>query len=371
MLKSLYVHFPYCKHLCNYCDFYKHKLTESSQIDTYLELMDVQVRELVKLNDFHGESFDLLDTLYIGGGTPSLLKPDKMKQLLDNFSKVGLSLNSNYEFTIEIDPGTFNLEELEAWKELGVNRFSLGVQAYNEKYLRLLDRRHDLSEVTLSLEYLSKTKSNFSVDLIIGTPESEARDLIQEIEQLSDFSPSHFSVYILSTRLNYPLKEKLPDEEKIRDDYLEVSRQLEKLGFHHYEVSNFAKTETMESVHNKKYWDYESVAAVGPNATGTICKPDKVFRYQWKSLSGGFQTEEVKGESLILEKLFLALRRSKSFNLQSILGMNISQQYLKTKVENWHQLGYVEPGSDLENLKITPLGFLMNDSMLGDLMDII
>tara|TARA_Y100000768_G_scaffold350897_1_gene301350 strand:- start:3275 stop:4276 length:1002 start_codon:yes stop_codon:yes gene_type:complete len=333
--------------------------------------MDVQVRELVKLNDFHGESFDLLDTLYIGGGTPSLLKPDKMKQLLDNFSKVGLSLNSNYEFTIEIDPGTFNLEELEAWKELGVNRFSLGVQAYNEKYLRLLDRRHDLSEVTLSLEYLSKTKSNFSVDLIIGTPESEARDLIQEIEQLSDFSPSHFSVYILSTRLNYPLKEKLPDEEKIRDDYLEVSRQLEKLGFHHYEVSNFAKTETMESVHNKKYWDYESVAAVGPNATGTICKPDKVFRYQWKSLSGGFQTEEVKGESLILEKLFLALRRSKSFNLQSILGMNISQQYLKTKVENWHQLGYVEPGSDLENLKITPLGFLMNDSMLGDLMDII
>lgn len=370
MLKSLYIHFPYCLHLCNYCDFYKKALTDDNQIDSYLELMDQQTRELVRIMEDQKTSFEPLETLYIGGGTPSLFKPIKLEGLLGKLQKLGINQASNCEFTIEIDPGTFNLLELEAWQKLGVNRFSVGVQAFEEDFLKLLDRRHGKVEVKESLTILKDQNLNFSVDLMIGIPQSEKRDLKSEIDQLLAYSPSHFSVYILQARANYPLKNQLPNDELIRRDFIFVSNYLKQNGFNHYEVSNFAKGESKESLHNKRYWDYQSVAAVGPNATGTICYSDRVFRYQWKSLSEGFQVENVTGESLILEKLFIALRRSKPVNLIHILGSELSVKKLNSKLANWKELGYVDASSNLENVAVQPLGFLMNDSMINDLMDL-
>ena len=212
---------------------------------------------------------------------------------------------------------------------------------------------------------------NFSVDLLIGTPFSESRDLENELNGLLKFGPSHFSVYILNARANYPHKKNLPEDEISRDQYLLVSNFLTQKGFEHYEVSNFAKTKELESSHNKRYWDFKSVAAVGPNATGTICSPEEVFRYQWKSLSDGFQVETVAGSSLLIEKLFLSLRRSEPVDLSSLLDSSKLSKNLDSKLENWHQLGYVLPDSKINNIRVTPQGYLMNDSMLSDLMDLI
>lgn len=368
MINSLYIHYPYCIHLCNYCDFYKHKWESADQNKAYLDLLTQQLHELSQIFDQKKQSLAPLESLYMGGGTPSLLGPDYLEDFLELLNRYDISLGAGCEFTIEADPGTFNAEDVQRWKKLGVNRVSVGVQAFEESQLNLLDRRHSIQDIAQSLEFLKGM--NFSVDLMIGTPDSDGRNIENEIFELLKFGPSHFSVYILSTRKNYPHNQKLPDDEIIRDQYLQVSNYLEGAGFMHYEVSNFAKGQELRSRHNMKYWDFESVAAVGPNASGTICSSDQVYRYQWKSLSAGHLDEVVTGSSLVIEKLFLGLRRSKEFDLSALFPKKY-HEILQSKLENWHRLGYVLADSKINKVKLRPLGFLMNDSMLSDLMDLI
>ncbi len=368
MISSLYIHYPYCIHLCNYCDFYKHKWESADQNKAYLDLLTQQLHELHQIIDQKEESLAPLESLYVGGGTPSLLGPDYLEKFLQLLDRYNISRSSGCEFTIEADPGTFNAEDVKRWKELGVNRVSVGVQAFEKSQLNLLDRRHSIEDISESLHLLKGM--NFSVDLMIGTPDSHERNIEHEIFELLKFGPSHFSVYILSTRKNYPHNHKLPDDEIIRDQYLRVSQCLIEAGFMHYEVSNFAKAPELRSRHNMKYWDFESVAAVGPNASGTVCRADQVYRYQWKSLSAGHLDEVVEGSSLLIEQLFLGLRRSKEFDLAALFSKKY-HEILESKLENWLRLGYVFADSKINKIKVRPLGFLMNDSMLSDLMEII
>lgn len=358
---SLYLHFPFCKHLCNYCDFYKHKLESKSQIVAY----EAQLSEQIDLHcDYlRGKGFQVekLESLYIGGGTPSLWGRSGAIYLKERFS-----LQENCEFTIEVDPDAWSEEEIDHWLSIGVNRFSIGVQAFSSDYLTVMDRTHTLSNVEKTIKYFSERKLNFSVDLMLGLPNVSARNLRQELDDLLKYSPNHFSVYILKTRKNYPHNRLIPNDEVVRSEYLFVAEYLKKQGYDHYEVSNFAK-KGFKSRHNLKYWSYESVAGIGPNATGLLVSKDHAIRYQWKNQALGVIEEILKDESLIIEKLFLGLRHHCNFNITNIFTEKKQLASMKQLVEVWKKLKYIDEDSSVSCLNLTELGFLMCDSLLDDI----
>jgi oxygen-independent coproporphyrinogen-3 oxidase len=357
------MHFPFCVHLCNYCDFYKHKLEGSEQIQGFQQLLVDSWEKHQQLFDEHNAELVALESLYIGGGTPSLWSVAGANFFKDMVLRNWFQLTPECEFTFEVDPDTWTPAAIEAWEQAGVNRFSLGLQAFDNEVLKKLDRKHNVESVVETLDFFNKRNANFSLDFLIGVP-VENRNVLEEIKRALDFNPAHFSIYILQARKNYPHYDELPEDDKIRDEYLAVVEFLAGNGYHQYEVSNFA-LEGRESVHNKKYWSYASVAALGPNATGLLVKSDvEALRYQWKSMSAGYQLEPLSGDSLRIEKAYLALRNQMGLSMDFF--SNEELVLLLQLMGEWNEAGYLR----LENpdkITLSPQGYLMLDSVIDDL----
>lgn len=356
-LTSLYLHVPFCKHLCNYCDFYKRRLDSSeTQFEEFHQFLKSSV---LRHNAFLSEkkiSWSDLETVYLGGGTPSLWGAEGA----DFFTQEVLpkALAPEAEFTMEIDPGTWTEAMIRAWQEAGLNRISVGTQSLNPEFLSVLDRVHSLEDTLLFLEFLQKEDWNFSLDFLLGVPFSKEkkRDIKTELDTLLKYSPKHISLYILNARSKYPHTQNMPEDEYIREEYLFVSDYLRGKGFHHYEVSNFALP-GFESKHNQKYWRGESVGALGPTGTGYLSMDQhQALRYKWKVSQAEFELEELGAEELDLEKTYLALRTSDGMEMKSGMGC---------LVQSWEQQQFAT--TDKGRIKLTALGFLMLDSLMDDL----
>jgi oxygen-independent coproporphyrinogen-3 oxidase len=344
--------------LCNYCDFYKHKLKDKNDIEKYEQYLDLQYTENLKFLKTQNYSLSELETIYIGGGTPSLWGISGASFLKR------LNILPNAEFTLEIDPGTWTVDEFNSWTDVGVNRISVGIQSFNEKFLKIMDREHTMQEAKELLNFLKARNVNFSVDLMLGLPNSKAmsRDVLSEIVELMTYEPSHFSVYILKTRSNYAHKDDLPDEDYISDEYLDVCNFLEKNGYYQYEVSNFAKV-GCESKHNKKYWNYEPVAALGANATGLLTGKDWSIRYQWKPSGEGCTTEKLEATSLKIEQIYMMLRVKNGLKDNYFVGNNLIKfQALK---RTWSDRGYIK--SQADGVSLSAQGYLVIDSLMDDM----
>ena len=356
-VSSLYLHVPFCMHLCNYCDFYKRKLTDHTHQfeDFHQFLLSSKARHSELLNEY-GMEWGKLDTVYLGGGTPSLWGPVGADFFKEHFLKEGLIENS--EFTMEIDPGTWTPEMLSAWKEIGLNRISVGTQSLNPHFLKVMDRIHSLDDSLNFLEVLKKDNWNYSLDFLLGIPFSQEnkRDIKSELDLLLKYSPKHISLYILNARSKYPHTQNLPDDEYIREEYLFVSEYLKSKGFHHYEVSNFALP-GFESRHNLKYWRGESVMALGPTGTGYFALGEnKALRYKWKVTQAEVELEELGKDELDLEATYLTLRTSDGWE---------APEKLDSLMESWQKQGYCV--EEAGKIKLTSLGFLMLDSLMDDL----
>lgn len=357
-VSSLYIHVPFCRHLCNYCDFYKTKFdAESTQIESFHRFLSGSWEQHQKLLSQNGVEWSSLETVYLGGGTPSLWG----NKGADFFSSLPLKLREDCEFTMEIDPGTWTPEMINTWKNIGLNRISIGTQTLHPDFLKIMDRSHSLKESHDLLSYCQKNDWNFSLDFLLGLPFSreKKRDILQELNELLQYSPKHISLYILNARSKYPHSQHLPDDEFIREEYLAVSEHLRKRGFLHYEVSNFALP-GFESKHNLKYWKSESVAALGPTGTGYFAfHSERATRYKWKVTKAEFEKEELGVEELSLERTYLTLRTS--------LGWAIPEK-ARDQVHQWESLGYANILGDKAYL--TALGYLMLDSLMNDLFKI-
>jgi oxygen-independent coproporphyrinogen-3 oxidase len=367
-IKSLYIHFPVCAHLCNYCDFHK-KLKETdfaAQISGVENLLRLQFGAGKKLISENGLEMKRLDTLYLGGGTPSLWGVRGAEYIKSLMLENELCFEDEYEFTMEVNPGSLNQELMNAWRRIGLNRISLGIQTLDPERLPLLDRYHSLNDSVDALELLQNSGMNYSVDLMIGLPEdtfSNIRKLEQEIRRLADYGPSHFSVYILTVKDNYKNYSKLPLEDKVVEEYQLVVELLHSLGYEQYEVSNFAKPGKY-SRHNWKYWMGESVAAIGPSATGyLLSQPEhKAIRYKWSVKDQQLDLEVLSQKDLQLESIYLNLRVG---NLeQALKGLTLIQQ--ESLLNQWQKLGYLNflKSYDLTHKHtLNWRGFLMIDSM--------
>jgi oxygen-independent coproporphyrinogen III oxidase len=362
ILESLYIHFPFCRHLCNYCDFFKQVSTGESRPHDIAGFE----KELTKSFDEHynflsknSYSLSKLKTLYIGGGTPSLWGSNGPHFLKEIFQKYNLSFDPSYEFTLEVNPGSWTEDDLSEWVSFGVNRFSLGIQSTDATFLKLLDRIHNVDDVFHTLDFFNRFNMNFSVDLMLGLHESEKykRNIKRELLDLLKYSPNHFSVYILTVKDNYTHYKNLPSEEWIEREYLEVSNLLKNHGYNHYEVSNFALEES-ESKHNLSYWKSNSVGAVGPSATGLLAE-DKI-RYKWKTKDQIFDTEKLTDEEFNLESFYMRLRTNLGINKDFFIDNNVLDL-----LDLWSSKGLIT--ESLGVIYTSSRGFLLLDSMMDEL----
>jgi oxygen-independent coproporphyrinogen III oxidase len=363
-VESLYLHFPYCTHLCNYCDFYKRKDEENkAQIESFESFLEESWTPLDKVMAQNGYRLGRLKTLYIGGGTPSLwLGGAKfIKQFLD---KKNIHFADEYEFTIEFNPGDY-LDQIQSWIDIGVNRFSIGIQSLNPLVFPYLDRAHTLEQSLQTLSKFSNLKTNFSCDLLLGAPHSDRlkRNIIEEIQELSSYGPKHFSLYILKVPKQYSLNKKLPSEEYIAREYEDMANLLSSSGFHHYEVSNFA-LKGHEAKHNQAYWQSRPMAALGPSATGYLpLKEGKALRFRWKVLRPELSLEPLSPSQVLLEKFYLEFRTSGGIKGEDFIATKYLDEWRKLS-EGWAQNGWAQM-TPSGFVQLTSQGFLLIDSLIG------
>ena len=268
---GVYVHIPFCLSRCAYCDFTSSVLDDESKINTYVEHLLKEI-ELLKVNGTFDDA--VVDTVYFGGGTPSLLKTRYFRSILET-----LRLNSRVnakEITFEANPATIDYDKLLELKLLGINRISIGVQSLNDMTLRAINRRHNALEALQAIAMAEKAGLSISVDLMIGLPYQTKDDIKFFVNQVLRHDVKHISVYMLTlengTKLKSDVDKKLvqvlDDDEKISlFDY--AAQLLKDKGFSRYEVSNFA-IPGFEAKHNYKYWTRDDYIGLGLNAHSLI-----------------------------------------------------------------------------------------------------
>ena len=365
-IHSLYLHFPYCRHLCNYCNFFKTKMDEESpsfqSFHHWIENAWTQHANFLKEQNF---SLRSLKSLYFGGGTPSLWGQTGVNFFRQFLQDKALVLSPGYEWTMELNPGQWEEAAIREWINLGVNRLSVGIQSLDNEYLKILDRIHRKQEVLETLDFLQQQGINYSVDFMIGLPFSKKydRNIIHELQQILDYGPGHISLYILTVPKQYIHFQHLPVDELIQDEYLKVSEYLKQRGMIHYEVSNYAFP-GKESWHNLQYWKMQSVAAIGPSATGLLVKNERQsIRYQWKTEAPEFVREYLGRRETRLERLYMLMRTNQPINPHEFFtGKDlVAYQELIKKWEQRHYLLSISP------LRIGPKGYLILDSLMDDI----
>lgn len=257
---GLYLHIPFCKKKCAYCDFYS-SFASDALIDEYVDALSKEIR---KWGDCFGRP---IDTIYFGGGTPSLLG-DRIVPLL-NTVRDSFEVLSGAEITAEMNPGDDAKEFLSAAINAGVNRLSIGVQSGNDKELELLGRRHNGAQAVKTVGMARELGfDNISLDIMLGLPESTTEKLSQSLDFIVGLEPEHISAYILKIEPDTRFGREnisLPDEDEQARQYLMMCERLERAGYGHYEISNFAKS-GYESRHNLKYWRGAEYLGLGPAA---------------------------------------------------------------------------------------------------------
>lgn len=309
-----------------------------------------------------------LESLYIGGGTPSLWGTEGAQFLGELFERLSINLDDAGEFTLEVNPGAYTREAIQKWKDLGVNRFSLGIQSLRADYLKILDRVHSVEEVMDTLKFFKESKFNFSVDFMLGLPWSrdKKRNIIEELKEILDFNPDHISLYILTAKASYPHRDHLPQEDFLEEEYLSVAEHLKAKGYLHYEVSNFSKP-SKESRHNLKYWQGESVAAIGPSGSGFL--KESKLRYKWKTSQASFQEECLSEESLALEKLYLGLRLKTGIILSEHFSEK-DQSKLTPLFLRWQQEDLCRFKESQDHLALTSRGLLVLEGLLSQIFSV-
>ena len=262
---GIYIHIPFCKQKCYYCDFVSFSNKEE-YIEKYVETLKREI-----------DSYDLskynITTIYIGGGTPSWIPSEKIQEILE---KIRQKISENQtrwkdiEITIELNPGTVDEEKIKKYKEIGINRLSIGLQSTNNKLLKEIGRIHTFEDFKDTYNTVKKVGfENINVDLMIGLPNQTISDVKESLNEIIKLNPTHVSVYSLIVEENTKMEQlinnkelQLPDEELERQMYWYVKNTLELNGYNHYEISNFAK-KGKESKHNLNCWEQKEYIGLG------------------------------------------------------------------------------------------------------------
>jgi oxygen-independent coproporphyrinogen III oxidase len=265
---SIYIHIPFCKQACSYCDFYF-----STNKNKKKEIVNAICKEIKNQKYFFDDTaLEKIKTIYFGGGTPSILSDDELENIL-NAIRQNFNLSEQLEITLEANPDDINDEKLLFWKSVGVNRLSIGIQTFQEEFLKLMNRAHNSFEAK---NVVQKAKNygfnNFSLDLIYGIPNLSLEEWKYNLDIAISMGVNHLSCYALTVEKNTLLehqikaeKLKMPDEQDIAEQFELMVNFLSENDFEHYEISNFAK-KGHYSNHNSAYWENKAYLGIGPSA---------------------------------------------------------------------------------------------------------
>ena len=358
-MTGIYFHIPFCARKCPYCDFYSVAYQKSAAED--------YIKAIIR-NLNHYQIFDAVDSIYFGGGTPSLLSIQAVSDILETCDK-NFKLVSP-EITLEYNPSRTSFRHLHDLKLAGVNRLSIGTQSFSDSQLKVLGRTHMAKQnlETVQNAYQAGFR-NLSCDLMLALPYQSEQVLLQTLEILTSLPIQHVSAYLLQMEENTPfytnpeILDNLPDDDISADRYLQTVRMLEESGFHQYEVSSFAKS-GFESRHNLKYWFCEDYLGIGAGAHS--CVNHRRF-YVPKDITKFCQ--ENRQEEIIIsenacdpeEKLMLALRTSRgvpetalSPEARKKLPILIKNNYIKIKPDHY--------------IALTPEGFAVSNAVISMLL---
>jgi len=309
---SAYVHIPFCTQICYYCDFSK-VFIKNQPVDSYLEHL---------LQEFHSYDIQKLRTLYIGGGTPTALSAPQLEVLLDGLTK-NLDLSVLEELTIEANPGDLDEDKIAVLKNSAVNRVSLGVQTFDDKMLKKIGRSHLENDIYENIDRLKLAGfDNISIDLIYALPGQTMEQVKDNVAKAIALDIPHMSLYSLilenhTVFMNRMRRGKLPlPKEEVEAEMFEyIIAELERVGFEHYEISNFSKS-GFESRHNLMYWDNAEYYGIGAGASGYVngvrYKNHGPIRHYLKAVEEGnarIHEEHLSLREQMEEEMFLGLRK--------------------------------------------------------------
>lgn len=364
MQKSLgiYIHVPFCEKKCPYCSFYSVKCNEEMQ-QKYTEKVCAEIQKWSK------NLKRRVSTVYFGGGTPSLIGAEKIIKILDAVNK-NFEI-SNPEITLEVNPADYSSVDFEKLAFSGINRVSVGAQALEDKSLKILGRRHSVNDIIKTYESIKLAKiDNISFDMIIGFPEQSIDDIKNFLNFYKENRLSHLSAYLLKVEPGTPYFES--NLEFISDDicsdfYIFISNEMKKMGYEHYEISNFSLP-GRRSRHNLKYWNLEDYLGIGPSAHSLI--DGKRFYYE-NDINNFILNPKILDEGIggtLEEYAMLRLRISDGLvnkEYQKKFGTSIPEEYFK-KAKKFENLELVKINEN--NICLTPKGFLLSNKIISDLI---
>lgn len=379
---GLYIHIPFCKSKCKYCDFVSFSNKEHL-VDRYINCIKYEIKDigLSNLHDYTEGKDDLINlkTIYIGGGTPSAIDSKYIKEVL-NVIMQNFQVDNNVEITLEVNPGTIDENKLKIYKEAGINRLSIGLQSTDNNTLKRIGRIHTYEEFLNTYELARNSGfDNINIDLMLALPGQTIDELVVGLKKVINLKPEHISIYSLILEERTKLYEEIINEKKyvlIDDDierkmYWQTKEVLERAGFIHYEISNFAR-KGYESKHNLACWDQEEYIGVGASAhsysnnvrySNTESLEEYIYNYEnGKDIDNLIFHEKQNKESKMKEYMMLGLRKIQGIDIDAFkncFGQNplyiFKQEIYKLTSEkliivdgNWIKL--TNKGLDLANL---------------------
>ncbi|MEE1062001.1 MAG: radical SAM family heme chaperone HemW [Ruminococcus sp.] len=361
---GLYIHIPFCKNKCPYCDFYSVKITET--------LLDEYVAELTDKIKYWSEKCDkALKTVYFGGGTPSVLGAERLCEILNEIKK-NFEVEESAEITVEVNPDSGKTIDFSLLKENGFNRISVGMQTAVDRELKELGRIHSADEARLTVERAKKAGiGNISLDLMMGIPFQTKDSLKESIEFCKNCGVTHISSYILKIEENTRFAKikdtlSLADEDEQADLYLYAVELLESSGFMQYEISNFA-IKGFESRHNTSYWKCEEYIGIGPSAHSFF--EGKRF-YYGRSFDDFYENKIIYdcdgGDEAEYIMLSLRLKSGLNFDEFKYRFQKDIPSYILKKAEKYIKLGFMTKTDN--SICFTPEGYLVSNSIIAELL---
>ncbi len=271
---ALYVHYPWCVKKCPYCDFNSHQASDEFSESAYLDALRTDLENALPL--IWGRK---IYTVFIGGGTPSLLSAAGLDRLMSDIRTL-LPLDGAAEITMEANPGTFETEKFRSYRQSGINRLSIGIQSFNQQHLHALGRIHDGDEARRAVEIAHATFDNFNLDLMYALPSQTLAEATEDIRTAIECAPPHLSLYHLTLEPNtyfakYPPA--IPDDDASADMQEMIEASTQSAGYAHYEVSAYAKA-GRQARHNLNYWQFGDYLGIGAGAHSKLSFPHRVIR---------------------------------------------------------------------------------------------
>ena len=372
-MASIYIHIPYCKQQCTYCNFH----FRISQNDK--EEMLKSIKKEIKMRQSYLNNATI-SSIYFGGGTPSILKKQEIKSIISTIYRF-FNINENAEITLECNPDDLDEKQLIALKEIGINRLSIGIQSFDDADLKFMNRSHNAKQATQCIALAKKHGfNNITIDLIYGLPNQSKKKWEENLTKMFNLGIQHFSAYALTIEPKTALKH-LIDTKKITpaedsttvEHFNTLVRLAAKNDFIHYEISNFGKKDFFSN-HNSGYWKNQCYLGVGPSAhsfNGTSrqwnVSSNKQYIEKIKTTDLYFEIEQLTNQQKYNEYIFTGLRTIWGVELDYIetqFGAD-AQQYFEQQIQNWITQEKVK--KDSNNYTLTEKGKLYTDAIASNL----